>query len=151
MSVSMTILYTLSKVAGTSYKLVAKREKRESCRRLPKFSMTDTSKEFFNSNFWRANNYGDFLLHEAANRSLDMTIERIGRERFEIALKDFRRRLAMVHEQCTLKGRVILPCSDKGVVQNEASKLNCYFEDVGCGNECIDEVVALQKNRRRSA
>ena len=107
---------------------------------------------FYNSNFWRANNYGDFLLHEAANQSLDMTIERIGRERFEMELKEFRRRLALVHEQCTLKGRVILPCSDEGVKQRKASKLNCYFEDIGCGHKCIDEVVALRKNStRRSA
>jgi hypothetical protein len=34
--------------------------------------------EFLDSDEWRAMNYGDFLLHEAANQSLDRTIERLG-------------------------------------------------------------------------
>ena len=143
------ILYTSSKVSGSGFHYI---KGYNICRPLKKFEMTDSLRVFFNSNRWRVLNYGDYLLHEAANRSLDMTIERIGRDRFAIDLAEFRRELALVHEHCTSEGKVILPCSDEGVVQFEASKLNCYNKDMGCGHACIDDMVpTLERNRKSTA
>ena len=51
--------------------------------------------EYFNSLEWRAKNYGDYLLHEAASQSLDRTIEEtIGVDIFEKALLEYRELLS---------------------------------------------------------
>jgi hypothetical protein len=42
------------------------------------------------SDAWYALNYGDYALYAAANHSLDLTIERLGKQRFEKALQMYR-------------------------------------------------------------
>ena len=44
-------------------------------------------REYLESDEWQALNYGDFLLYVAANRSLDLTINRLGKNRFNNALQ----------------------------------------------------------------
>jgi hypothetical protein len=39
---------------------------------------------------WQALSYSDYLLFAAANRSLDVTIDRLGRDRFDKALQMYR-------------------------------------------------------------
>jgi hypothetical protein len=47
-------------------------------------------KAYFESLEWKILTATDTFLHQAANRSLDMTIDRLGRQRFEEALERFR-------------------------------------------------------------
>jgi len=89
---------------------------------------------------WYAKNYGDYLLHAAALKSLDLTRERLGRDRFERTLQDYRRLKAAVNERCS--NETIGHCSAKGEVQRALSTLNCYSDDSGCGYPCIDRMLA---------
>lgn len=86
---------------------------------------------------WFAQNYGDLILYQAANLSLDMTILSLGLDVFAKALKDFRTLLAKTREVCHPK----LPCSADGTFQYEESLEDCYAEYTACGYKCFDEIA----------
>jgi hypothetical protein len=106
------------------------------CRQLPENIKTPTLQEYFNSEQWFQDNHGDYMLYNAVNRSLDLTIERyIGRSKFDAALKEFQRVQRLANEHCEYKS----PCIANGVYRpkNETGA-KCYAEDWGCGYECLD-------------
>jgi len=115
------------------------------CVKLQATFVSPAVKEYLESNEWYAKNYGDYLLHAAANKSLDMTIEALGRERFELALEEFLSLKKAANEKCADKA--IWPCSAAGKGQWEKSRWNCYHKDQGCGYPCLDEFVANMRNR----
>jgi hypothetical protein len=132
------ILSSSSKVGG-GYSL---EEKHDICIPLQKSFRSPAVKEYLASDQWYAINYGDYALYAAANRSLDLTIERLGKQRFEKALGLYR------HAQNEVKGRcdkrTHFPCSVNGTPQSELAKRDCYQNDEGCGFRCINEVAAEQ-------
>jgi hypothetical protein len=89
--------------------------------------------EHLESDEWFAQNYGDHLLYQAANMSLDQTILNLGLDVFSKALKDFRRLLDQAEESCN----PIFPCSSNGTLQEEESNEDCY-EGASCGYKCLD-------------
>lgn len=91
--------------------------------------------EFFQSDTWRNQVAGDEVIYRAANASLDLTIERLGRTRFETNLQRFRQAMEAVQEHC---GNSPMPCSPGGVRNKQPP---CLWNDSGCGNACIDEVA----------
>lgn len=91
---------------------------------------------------WFSKNYGDYLLHAAALQSLDLTIERLGRPRFQKALQEYRQLKLMAKERCS--NETVGHCSAEGMVQRDLSSLNCYSDDSGCGYPCIDQMLAEQ-------
>ena len=113
------------------------------CFKLAKSHVSPRVKEYLSSDEWYAQNYGDYLLHAAANASLDMTIETLGRTRVEEAVKEFRRMKAMANEQCA--ARAVFPCSNEGVDQRNLT--NCYHDDQGCGYQCIDDLLKNERMR----
>jgi hypothetical protein len=105
---------------------------------------------YLESDAWRAANYGDYLLHQAANLSLDRTITQvIGHETFQRALREYRQLRALEQQKCA--PHVHFPCSNDGVPQPELSKKSCYlpFYDFGCGHSCIDEIIEQQQQQAR--
>lgn len=54
---------------------------------------------YLNTNRWKSREMGDYLLHDAVNRSLDLTIDRLGREKVKEAVDRF--------EQSLLVGRKV--------------------------------------------
>jgi hypothetical protein len=95
---------------------------------------------YLDSDEWQAVNYGDYLLYAAANQSLDWTIdERLGRDRFDEALRLYRQVQQIVDQECS--SETYFPCSVNGTVQLKLSASNCYTTDEGCGYACIDRVV----------
>jgi hypothetical protein len=99
---------------------------------------------YLTSDEWHAMNYGDYLLHAAANASLDLTIRQtLGRERFEQALVEYRKLLSDATNHCS--DRVHWPCSSTGVLQLQKASENCHRSDSGCGYQCIDEIVEIRK------
>ena len=127
-----------SKVAGAQYYYIPNKKK---CVALqPKFS-TPNVQDYFQSSEWRAKNYGDYLLHVAANKSLDLTIAQLGRERFDKAMEEYRRLQTRVAAVC--QDRIHLPCSEKGTPQLERATQNCYdaSEQSGCGHVCLEELI----------
>ena len=101
----------------------------------PSFVSPGMSK-YFQSPAWEQIASADTLLHRAVNRSLDLTIERLGRNKFELALKRFRHAMNTIRERCLPS--VQFPCTAGG---EPVAQPNCFWADSGCGTACMDEVA----------
>ena len=130
------ILSTSSKVGGGYF--YVKHNGKSRCIPLQKSFRSPAVQAYLESDEWYAQNYGDYLLFAAANHSLDMTIERLGKERFAKALQEYREAMKLVKEECDAK--TIFPCSTSGKKQSGLSRKNCYHGDEGCGYPCVDEL-----------
>eukprot|EP00977_Amphora_coffeiformis_P013617 scaffold3608_cov183-Amphora_coffeaeformis.AAC.4 len=135
------VVVSSSKVAGRQYQFVHLPGNEFKCILTVSSYIQPGVKKFLESDKWKAPNWGDYLLHKAASLSLDRTIEAIGRERFDMALLEYRRLREM--EQVYCAPHVKFPCSDEGIPQPDVSKESCYlpFFDFGCGYKCIDDIV----------
>ena len=113
------------------------------CHHIQKSFVSPAVDDYLKSDEWYAKQYGDYLLLEVVNQSLDKTIDEvIGRPKFQHALNEFLQLKARANQQCG--GTAIFPCgidqSGKVVPQIELSKQNCYQNDWGCGYPCLDTV-----------
>ena len=84
--------------------------------------------------------YGDYVLYEAVNKSLDLTIDSLGRELFEDALDAFIKLKCRAEEKCAADA--VFPCSSTGEIQLAESSESCYKRDWGCGYPCLDTLQA---------
>lgn len=57
--------------------------------------LTPGMKDFLASERWRQRELGDFILYDAVNRSLDLTIDYLGRTNFEEAMAKFKKLLSI--------------------------------------------------------
>lgn len=130
------ILYLSSKAAGQSYSYS---KKQNSCFFLQKPNASDPIAAYLASDTWYAQQYGDYILVEAVKQSLDLTIEYLGKSRFDRALEEFRRMLKKGEEACAASAK--FPCSNQGEPQLEAAEESCYFSDWGCGYACLDRLA----------
>jgi hypothetical protein len=94
---------------------------------------------------WRYWNYADEVLWHAANASLDRTIDRLGRTRFQAALQQYQ----------TYKQEVILTCPEPqgctpGMPPHQIQR-GCYSQDFGCGYPCVDKVIREIQQRQEQA
>jgi hypothetical protein len=105
------------------------------CSLVPKAYVTPDMQEVLDSPEWHESIKHDVLLHKAANRSLDLTIDRLGREEFAKNLLLYRRAIQEVKNRCS---KVIMPCSANGTL---SISNDCIYEDMGCGNDCLDAVA----------
>jgi hypothetical protein len=133
------VLSTSAKVSG-EYKLARSGKNEGQCTKSIKGKMSEGVRKYFETKAWLAMNYADYLLYEAANRSLDLTIERIGRDRFDRALADFRRIEAKAMEVCG--DHLGSGCTGDGVALPETT---CYVRDFGCGYMCVDAMLRDEK------
>ena len=133
----------------------------DECVKLIATFRTRNMDRYLQSDEWYAMNYGDYLLHAAANESLDRTIDHvIGRGRFQIAISDYRQWSERITRYCTDGGggrtttvtngnndsgsSIHFPCSQSsGRLQLELSEKDCYQGDFGCGYPCMDEFLTL--------
>jgi hypothetical protein len=115
------------------------------CTYIQPSNLTPGMKEYLAGSEWKELNKWDEAFYEAANRSLDMTIDRLGRSEVERRVELYRWAQGLVQERC--HSRAKFPCTSEGIkrIPNET---NCLFMDSGCAYECIDEVVLkeLQPN-----
>lgn len=100
--------------------------------------VSDGMQEYLDSDEWASRQHWDLVLYEAVNRSLDLTIDRLGRERFEKNLALYEKARELSRTNCLHK--TVFPCSSGGKY-TEASKTDCLWNDSGCGSECLDEVA----------
>jgi hypothetical protein len=91
-------------------------------------------KNFFNSKQWNELTGGDRLLVHAVNKSLDLTIDELGREEFEKQLQEYRHQRVRAEEICGPS--TIYPCSEGGIRRKDNH--SCLWWDSGCGYECLD-------------
>lgn len=100
--------------------------------------VSEGMKDFFASDEWQAQIRSDAMLYEAVNRSLDLTIDKLGRDNVQREYQRFQNAQNLVNERC--QGKVVLPCNKEGSLSLAAEKTGCLFGDVGCGMECLDAV-----------
>jgi hypothetical protein len=91
--------------------------------------------KYFTSPFWQRKVKWDTALYHAANRSLDMTIDALGRVAFQDTLSKFRQLQALGREHCA--SREVFPCTSQGEVNKHVS---CLWIDSGCGSDCLDSI-----------
>jgi hypothetical protein len=126
------ILYLKSKVHGGFDDGVYN----ETCHFITPTYISPTTKEWLEtSEYWHNYTCGDNLLYATAWRSLDLTIDALGREQFEHLLTRFQNALKVANDVCT---DVVYPCSPGGQ-RNEHH--DCMWTDSGCGFECLDQVA----------
>jgi Galactose-3-O-sulfotransferase len=104
--------------------------------------ISEGMKEFFDSYQWENIILYDQALYKAVNRSLDMTIDSLGRDKFEMKLKKFRFALDRVERRC--RSITVFPCDNMGRFHSQ-SETNCLWADSGCGMSCIDHVSTKLK------
>lgn len=118
---------------------------RKKCNKIPEAYTTPQVDEYLKTNYIDGNH--DYLLSYAvANRSLDLTIDALGRERVEQEVEKHRRLQQLADDNCLSQS--IFPCSANGTRQVEKSQANCYHNDFGCGFPCVDNL--LRGNLARS-
>jgi hypothetical protein len=128
------ILYLSAKQSGAySYSF----RPNPGCHLISKSFITPAMATFLSSGQWYAQNYQDFLLYKAANASLDLTINSLGRKRFNKALTKYK---TMMESAKVCDDEAITPCTSEGVEQNET---NCYHKDWGCGYPCLDRIFGI--------
>jgi hypothetical protein len=86
-----------------------------------------------NSTEWKEWIHGDELLYKAAQRSLDMTIDKLGRDTVQKELDKFRYLKTIADSTC----KVTFPCSADGVLKKSK---DCLWHDSGCGVHCLDQI-----------
>lgn len=124
------ILYTSAKGSGT-YEAVPD----AGCVYIHKSFVSEGMQQYFDSIPWKVMIASDEFFHKAANRSLDLTIEKLGKDRFDTALRSFRHAMLQVEVRC--QSQIQFPCTSSG----EEVRDPCLWMDSGCGTECLDEVA----------
>lgn len=81
----------------------------------------------------------DEALYQAVNRSLDMTIEKLGYDVFQENLEFFQQEKATIDKACRWP-RLKLACTNAGELR-EANETDCIIGGLGCGFHCIDSAL----------
>lgn len=108
----------------------------DKCFFIEQFRMTAKIRQFLESDYWREVTKWDNLLYVAANRSLDLTIDRLGKETFNQNLVLFRQAQRVAKQKCLSKE--VFPCTSTGQINKHSS---CLWSDSGCGYSCLNEVA----------
>uniref|UniRef100_A0A7S3LFF1 Sulfotransferase domain-containing protein n=1 Tax=Amphora coffeiformis TaxID=265554 RepID=A0A7S3LFF1_9STRA len=111
--------------------------KRNICTFIQPSFVSTGMEEFFRSNEYQEMVKWDYPFYLAANRSLDLTIDALGREQFEKKLAQFQAAQKRAVERCQSVTR--FPCTSTGERNEET---DCLWNDSGCGYECLDEVAS---------
>jgi len=125
------VMYLPAKIHGESY------DDQPPCDKIkPSFVNDDMrtvleSPSFLNLTKW------DTILYEAANESLDLTIDKLGRKKFEEKLELYKKAQKLAADRCL--SRTIFPCS--GGEWHYPNQTHCVWKDSHCNPECLDEVA----------
>ena len=122
-----------SKISG-SYDFAGRKQ---GCILIPK-SFTTPEVDAFLAQSHPIDNY-DYLLYDIANRSLDKTIDALGRDVVDNEAQIQRYLQRMAEENC--RSKTVFPCSANGQPQIRAAMASCYAEDAGCGHDCVDKTL----------
>jgi len=106
-----------------------------SCIYIVKSFVSPGMQEFFASDqVWKDRSRGDIMLYRAANKSLDMTIDALGRDVVEQELQEYERAMQVAQETCQ---DVKLPCTPGG---KRRRTHDCLYWDLACGYKCLENL-----------
>lgn len=110
------------------------------CTKIQKAFRSPIVQHYLDTDF-RSHNY-DFFLHAVANRSLDKTINMLGRASVEEGVRRLQWLRKLATDHCF--NSTTSPCTTgmDGQSPNPHSKESCYYLDVGCGHACVEKFVA---------
>lgn len=112
-------------------------EFRNQCVYITPTFISEGIRDYVASNEWQRYVQPENALYEAANRSLDLTIQKLGRDAFQTNLARYRHAKQLVESRCLSMTK--FPCTDTGErIKDNAT--GCLSGDLGCGFDCIDEV-----------
>lgn len=106
------------------------------CQLIQRSFVSEGMRTYFAQPAWKRIIFADQLFYEAVNASFDLTIEYLGRERFEGQLARFRNALTVARETCLR--HEWFPCTSHGERNRNKS---CLWKDSGCGYECLDRIA----------
>eukprot|EP00984_Skeletonema_dohrnii_P001951 scaffold659_cov75-Skeletonema_dohrnii-CCMP3373.AAC.1 len=118
--------------------------RKKGCVKIEKKWTTPKIDEYILGDYQKANK-DDYLLYNAAQRSLDKTIDALGRKRVEENVELLRSLQQQNDEQCASKTTMPCPQPEDESMKKEHKRLakeSCYKDDFGCGHACTDEVLA---------
>ena len=93
-------------------------------------------------------NNPDLPLYDAANRSLDKTIDHLGRDTINRRAKEITYLQGLAEYNC--QSHAVFPCSETGVPQFEQAKESCFVQDAGCGHACVEQVMHAFRTKRNA-
>lgn len=116
---------------------------KKGCVKLKSKWSTPKIDEYLYGDFLKGN--WDYLLYQAANVSLDRTIDALGRDRVAEGVRLYQHLSQQNEVEC--RSKATFPCPTPPGLKNAyfhtvRAQQSCYFEDAGCGHKCTD--TALQ-------
>ena len=85
------------------------------------------------------NHYWDYVMHEAASRNLDKTIEALGKAKVQEKLVEFNEMMERNDKLCA--DEAVFPCPYSGPGHSKRTKKSCYTRDWGCGHDCTRRIL----------
>lgn len=128
------ILYIKARSSGTFSNGDASRGR--ACVYLVPSFLTPGMQHFFESKEWKDSNANDIMLYQAAYKSLDNTIDALGREMVQNELKIFQEAQARASDFC--EDRVRGFCSSGGSLIPEKQR-TCVVWGEGCDFDCLKD------------
>ena len=119
------IVYINKRVSG-GYDKFYNEDKDAFCVKTIKSRLSKSKQDYFQSAEWKARIAGDNLLYQSALKSLDLTIDQIGKEQFAERLETFEKLLEEVQSACDRSECDY--CTSSGKLQKR---------DDNCGHRCI--------------
>ena len=107
------------------------------CIKIAKSFTPPKVEQFFEQNHTQSNH--DYLLYAAVNRSLDKTIDRLGRDLVQREVEKHRKLQQFAQDSCF--DEAMFPCGADGILRRKQSDQSCYWNDAGCGHQCVDRVL----------
>lgn len=106
---------------------------RNTCVKIQPAKVTQLMKEYVYTPVFEAFTEGDVMVYQAVNKSLDMTIEQLGRPLVDKTVQRLQWAQKRAEETCA--GKTKFPCTSDGEIQDQN---DCLFADVACGYKCLD-------------
>jgi len=135
------VLYFSSKARGGLVvgQRGAARNAPEVCKRIEPTVVDRDLQTYLQSRRWKDRIRSDSLLYRTANRSLDLTIDSLGKELVDANVARLRHAQRTVTERC--EGQVVMPCNREGDAPLKGGTTDCVTRDWGCGFSCLDQVA----------
>jgi hypothetical protein len=114
---------------------------KHTCLYVPKSTTSPKIDDYLQTTYRQTN--PDSLLYAAVNRSLDLTIDWLGRALVQDGVRRFRTMQALAEAKCLAKA--VFPCHPNGTFQTGYTD-DCYELDWGCGYRCVDQVLEEYSN-----
>lgn len=110
------------------------------CYKIQRPALTPPMQQHLESAEWKLYVAPELALWKAANKSLDLTMDRLGRKEVGNQVALFRKVLAAVEETCGKTTK--FPCTATGI-RIPDNETDCMLGDMACGVDCIDRVADI--------